>query len=132
MFKQKLTINNYNLSFSNSPHALTPNNNITNMPSMQSSNQKRSNNNHSQSHSNFKDSQTGGSGTPLKNSTSSNVSHQHQHSGPKNSFNVHSLKKVKKHLEFNGPECWVNFKFDYDAISQILPQPLLDLQQSQK
>ena len=35
-----------------------------------------------------------------------------------------NLKRVKKHLEFNGPECWINFKFDYD---QILPQPLLDL-----
>jgi hypothetical protein len=38
-----------------------------------------------------------------------------------------NYNKCKKQLEFNGPECWINFKFDYDAISQILPQPLLDL-----
>jgi hypothetical protein len=57
--------------------------------------------------------------------------HHHQKnfntSNNNNNNNINNLKRVKKHLEFNGPECWINFKFDYDAISQILPQPLLDL-----
>jgi len=30
--------------------------------------------------------------------------------------------KAKKHLEFYGPECWVNFKFNYDEILRSLPQ----------
>ena len=34
--------------------------------------------------------------------------------------------KAKKQLDFSGPECWVNFKFDYDSILQNLP-PLLKL-----
>lgn len=35
-----------------------------------------------------------------------------------------NFSKVKKQLEFNGPECWVNFKFDYDSIVQNLPSVL--------
>lgn len=31
------------------------------------------------------------------------------------------INKVKKQLEFNGPECWINFKFDYEQINENLP-----------
>lgn len=37
-----------------------------------------------------------------------------------------NMSKAKKQLEFNGPECWINFKFDYDSIIQNLP-PLFEL-----
>jgi len=42
--------------------------------------------------------------------------------------NTNSLQMSKKQLDFSGPECWINFKFDYDAISQNLPPALSLLQ----
>ena len=84
---------------------------------------------HSQSQNNFKE--VSSLSNNLKNSASLNynMNHQQQQQQQKSHHQTHinNLKRVKKHLEFNGPECWINFKFDYDAISQILPQPLLDL-----
>jgi hypothetical protein len=35
---------------------------------------------------------------------------------------IQSMNCAKKHLEFNGPECWINFKFDLNSIVQDLPQ----------
>lgn len=37
-----------------------------------------------------------------------------------------NLNAIRKQLNFNGPECWVNFKFDYSSILENLP-PILDL-----
>lgn len=65
--------------------------------------------------------------TPMKGSATffygSNGSNYYQ---TNNSQHIQNINKVKKHLEFNGPECWINFKFDYDSIVQSLP-PLLEL-----
>ncbi len=36
------------------------------------------------------------------------------------------LNQVAKNFEFSGPECWINFKFDYNSIIQDLP-PIFDL-----
>lgn len=42
------------------------------------------------------------------------------------SITINNGLKAKKQLDFSGPECWVNFKFDYDSILQNLP-PMLKL-----
>ncbi len=40
--------------------------------------------------------------------------------------NNNNNNNIRKQLNFNGPECWINFKFDMDSILQNLP-PILDL-----
>lgn len=36
-----------------------------------------------------------------------------------------SIKTKAKKLEFDGPECWINFKFDLNEIIKDLPEPIL-------
>jgi hypothetical protein len=109
------------------PTALSTNNNITNI-----SHSNKHQQHQSQTQGNLKET------IMLKSSTSisynlnyNNYNYNNNNNSQNNSNctkkNNANLKKVKKHLEFNGPECWVNFKFDYASISQILPQTLLDL-----
>lgn len=44
----------------------------------------------------------------------------------KHNEKIQNMNQVKKHLEFNGPECWINFKFDLNSLTQDLP-PLYHL-----
>lgn len=37
---------------------------------------------------------------------------------------IQSMNRAKKQLEFSGPECWINFKFDLNSIVQDLPSTL--------
>lgn len=73
--------------------------------------------------------------SPMKHSASYNFGFNMTNSSRGVSYNGNSnmssgggfvSSKVKKHLEFNGPECWINFKFDYDQIIENLP-PVIDL-----
>lgn len=41
-------------------------------------------------------------------------------------YSNQNIDNIKKQLEFNGPECWLNFRFDYESILQSLP-PMLKL-----
>jgi len=34
---------------------------------------------------------------------------------------IQSMNRAKKQLEFSGPECWINFKFDLNSLIQDLP-----------
>lgn len=34
---------------------------------------------------------------------------------------IQKMNQAKKQLEFNGPECWINFKFDLNSLIQDLP-----------
>lgn len=34
---------------------------------------------------------------------------------------IKSMNRAKKQLEFSGPECWINFKFDLNSLIQDLP-----------
>jgi hypothetical protein len=59
-------------------------------------------------------------------------SHHHQklanHHSLTSNLNEHiqSINRAKKQLEFSGPECWINFKFDLSSIVADLP-PTLEL-----
>lgn len=71
--------------------------------------------------------------TSIKNSMSFNSNNYmsvkiqpQQNINTNNNINNNNNNNIRKQLNFNGPECWINFKFDMDSILQNLP-PILDL-----
>jgi len=57
--------------------------------------------------------------SPIKHSASYNLGFNMTNAG-RVSLSA-GINKVKKQLEFNGPECWINFNFDYEQINENLP-----------
>lgn len=68
---------------------------------------------------------------PTSKSADLNQYHHQHHHHHHNRVNTNRLNttnqsnenafKVKKHLDFCGPECWINFKFNYESIFSDLP-----------